>query len=72
MSRALHLKDRGRADFSCDDGMNFLISPNSGVVCKRKSSPYDRRASRRHDWIKVKNPRYSQLEGREELFERNP
>jgi hypothetical protein len=23
-----------------------------------------------HYWIKVKNPRYSQLEGRQELFER--
>jgi hypothetical protein len=35
--------------------------PNSVKVTEKPS---------RH-WIKVKNPRYSQLEGREELFERN-
>jgi hypothetical protein len=31
------------------------------LTSTEKPSPY---------WIKVKNPRYSQLEGREELFER--
>jgi len=38
-------------------------------VAKRKDGSYvadDRRSS----WVKIKNPNYSQLEGREELFER--
>jgi bifunctional non-homologous end joining protein LigD len=40
-----------------------------GIVAKWKGGLYiadDRRSS----WVKVKNPNYSQLEGREELFER--
>jgi len=41
------------------------------LVCKRKKSPYRATAEPSKHWIKVKNPRYSQLEGREELFERN-
>jgi bifunctional non-homologous end joining protein LigD len=41
-----------------------------GMVCKRKSSPYRVTEKPSPYWIKVKNPRYSQLEGREELFER--
>jgi len=42
------------------------------MVCKRKSSAY--RATERPSpyWIKVENPRYSQAEGREELFDRDP
>ena len=42
-----------------------------GIVCKRKDSPYKVTEKPSRYWIKVKNPRYSQLEGREELFERN-
>ncbi len=42
-----------------------------GMVCKRKDSPYKATQKPSRDWVKVKNPRYSQLEGREELFERN-
>jgi bifunctional non-homologous end joining protein LigD len=42
-----------------------------GVVCKRKDSPYKVTEKPSRHWIKVKNPRYTQLEGREELFERN-
>jgi len=41
-----------------------------GMVCKRKNSPYRATENPSPYWIKVKNPRYSQLEGREELLER--
>ncbi len=40
-----------------------------GIVCKRKNSPYRPGEKPSRHWIKVKNARYSQLEGREELFE---
>src|SRR5205823_3949779 len=41
-----------------------------GMVCKRKDSPYKVTEKPSSYWIKVKNSRYGQLEGREELFER--
>ena len=41
-----------------------------GIVCKRKDSPYKVTEKRSRHWIKVKNSQYSQLEEREELFER--
>jgi bifunctional non-homologous end joining protein LigD len=41
-----------------------------GIVCKRKDSPYKVTERPSRYWIKIKNSRYSQLEGREELFER--
>jgi len=41
-----------------------------GIVCKRKDSPYHVTEKPSRHWIKVKNPKYSQPEGREELFER--
>jgi bifunctional non-homologous end joining protein LigD len=41
-----------------------------GIVCKRKDSPYKATEKPSRYWIKIKNSRYSQLEGREELFER--
>src|SRR5947207_15260456 len=41
-----------------------------GIVCKRKDSPYKVTEKPSRYWIKVKNPRYSQAEGREELFDR--
>jgi ATP-dependent DNA ligase len=41
-----------------------------GVVCKRKDSAYKVTEKPSRYWIKVKVSRYSQLEGREELFER--
>jgi bifunctional non-homologous end joining protein LigD len=41
-----------------------------GIVCKRKDSPYKATEKPSRHWIKVKNPKYSQLDGREELFER--
>jgi hypothetical protein len=39
-------------------------------VCERKDSPYKVTEKPSRYWIKVKNPKYSQVEGREELFER--
>ena len=39
-----------------------------GIVCKRKDSPYKVTEKPSRYWIKVKNSRYSQLEGREELL----
>jgi ATP-dependent DNA ligase len=41
-----------------------------GIVCKRKDSPYKVSDKPSQYRIKVKNPKYSQLEGREEFFER--
>jgi bifunctional non-homologous end joining protein LigD len=41
-----------------------------GMVAKRKNSPYKATEKPSPYWIKVKNASYSQLEGREELFER--
>jgi bifunctional non-homologous end joining protein LigD len=35
-----------------------------GVVAKRMDAPYGQ------DWFKIRNPRYSQYEGRRELFEK--
>jgi ATP-dependent DNA ligase len=35
-----------------------------GVVAKRLGDPYDPRAK----WLKIKNPDYSQKEGRGDLF----
>src|SRR5262245_54850426 len=42
-----------------------------GVVAKRKTSRYIVTEKPSPNWIKVKNPTYSQAEGREELFERD-
>jgi bifunctional non-homologous end joining protein LigD len=39
------------------------------IVCKRKDSPYKVTEQRSRHWIKIRNGKYSQLEGREELFE---
>jgi bifunctional non-homologous end joining protein LigD len=40
-----------------------------GIVCKRKDSPYRVTEKPSPHWIKIKNPAYTQAEGREELFE---
>ena len=34
-----------------------------GMVCKRKASAYSE-----HGWLKVRNPHYTQMEGRHEMF----
>jgi bifunctional non-homologous end joining protein LigD len=40
-----------------------------GIVAKRENSPYEDNDRTPH-WIKIKNPEYSQKEGRAELFKR--
>ena len=40
-----------------------------GIVAKHKASPYSNRLSS-NSWIKIKNPDYSQKEGRREWFDR--
>jgi bifunctional non-homologous end joining protein LigD len=39
-----------------------------GIVAKRAASQYDHNAN--GDWIKIKNPNYSQKDGRGDLFKR--
>jgi len=41
-----------------------------GIVAKRRDSPYKVTEKPSRHWIKVKNPSYSQTEGREEFFKR--
>jgi ATP-dependent DNA ligase len=59
-----HVEGDGRLLFERIVAMDL-----EGIVCKRKDSPYKVTEKPSRYWIKVKNPRYSQLEGREELFE---
>jgi len=59
-----HVEDDGRLLFEKIVKMDL-----EGIVCKRKNSPYEVTEKPSRYWIKVKNSRYSQLEGREELFE---
>jgi bifunctional non-homologous end joining protein LigD len=60
-----HVENDGRLLFERIVKMDL-----EGMVCKRKSSPYRVTEKLSPYWIKVKNRRYSQLEGWEELFER--
>jgi bifunctional non-homologous end joining protein LigD len=60
-----HVEDDGRLLFEQIVRMDL-----EGIVCKQKNSPYKVTEKPSRYWIKVKNSRYSQLEGREELFER--
>jgi ATP-dependent DNA ligase len=39
-----------------------------GVVAKRKADPYAPGTT----WLKIKNPAYTQAEGRWELFQKRP
>jgi bifunctional non-homologous end joining protein LigD len=43
-----------------------------GIVAKRKSAAYRATEKPSPYWIKVKNPKYSQAEGRSELFNPQP
>jgi ATP-dependent DNA ligase len=57
----------------CDGRLLFEQIVNmdlEGIVCKRKDSPYKVTEKPSRYWIKVKNSPYTQLEGREQLFER--
>jgi bifunctional non-homologous end joining protein LigD len=47
----------------------FCDSDLEGIVAKRKDGLYTPEAT---SWVKIKNPQYSQAEGREEWFERRP
>jgi len=61
VSEALSVAGRGRELFE-------LMRTNDleGIVAKRLADPYDTRVR----WLKIKNPDYSQKEGRAELFNR--
>jgi ATP-dependent DNA ligase len=60
-----HVEGDGRLLFEQIVAMDL-----EGILCKRKDSPYKVTERPSRYWIEVKNPRYSQSEGREELFER--
>jgi ATP-dependent DNA ligase len=59
-----HIERRGQRLFEkvCDIDLE-------GIVAKRKDSLYRVTEKPSPDWVKIKNPRYSQAEGREELFD---
>ena len=58
---ASHIEEKGTALYQevCERDLE-------GIICKRKDSVYSSRAR----WLKVKNPNYSQAEGRREMFEK--
>ena len=58
-----HIATQGRALFDkvCDLDLE-------GIVAKRKDSLYRATEKPAPHWIKIKNPHYSQAEGRQELF----
>ena len=60
-----HVEGRGRLLFEQIVAMDL-----EGIVCKQKDSKYKVTEKPSRHWIKINNSRYSQLEGREELFER--
>lgn len=57
-----HIEGRGKALYEQICKMDM-----EGIVCKPSISPY-RTVHGKTTWIKVKNPKYSQAEGRRELF----
>ena len=58
-----HIERRGKALFT-----QICKRDLEGIVCKPAASPY-RTVRGKTTWIKVKNPKYSQAEGRSELFD---
>lgn len=58
-----HIERHGRALYS-----EICARDMEGIVCKPAISPY-RKVNGKTTWIKVKNPNYSQAEGRGELFD---
>jgi ATP-dependent DNA ligase len=56
-----HVERHGRALYKLASERDL-----EGIVAKRRDGLYD---TNRPAWIKIKNPDYSQKEGREELFE---
>jgi ATP-dependent DNA ligase len=61
--RGAFVQGRGRALFDLMREHDL-----EGIVAKRLDNPYDSRMK----WLKIKNPDYSQKEGREELLNRLP
>ena len=61
VSEALSVPGRGRDLFEL-----MCVNDLEGIVAKRLADPYDTRVR----WLKIKNPDYSQKEGRAELFNR--
>jgi len=59
VSEALSVEGRGRELFEL-----MCTNDLEGVVAKRLADPYDTRVR----WLKIKNPDYSQKEGRGDLF----
>jgi bifunctional non-homologous end joining protein LigD len=59
---AQHVEGAGKETFS-----EICRGDLEGIVAKRKSGLY---REDRQDWLKVKNPTYSQAEGRHDLFRR--
>ena len=62
-----HIEVRGREFFEkvCELDLE-------GIVAKRRQSPYRATEKPSPHWVKIKNPKYSQAEGREELFNPKP
>ena len=60
-----HIENDGVKLFECACQLDL-----EGIVAKRKSSAYRATEQGSPYWIKIKNPHYSQVEGRDELFER--
>jgi bifunctional non-homologous end joining protein LigD len=58
-----HVEAAGKAMFA-----EICARDMEGIVCKPAISPY-RPIAGKSPWIKVKNPHYSQAEGRKELFD---
>jgi ATP-dependent DNA ligase len=61
ISEALSVIDRGNKLFEL-----ICVNDLEGIVAKRLADPYGLRTQ----WFKIKNPDYSQAEGRRELFDR--
>jgi bifunctional non-homologous end joining protein LigD len=58
-----HIEEQGQALFEMACAMDL-----EGIVAKPKNGRY-RSDERKPTWIKIKNPNYSQAEGRQEMFE---
>ena len=60
-----HVERRG-----CELFASICRMDLEGIVAKRKDSLYRATDKPSPDWIKIKNPSYSQAEGRQEMFEK--
>jgi bifunctional non-homologous end joining protein LigD len=59
LSRVLAVAEDGRALFEAAQRLDL-----EGIVAKRKADPYEAGVT----WYKIKNPAYTQMEGRGDLF----